>query len=135
MTGLDFRGKQSNIIRLKFFDKFALIHMIFYRIITILGIIAGISIFIYVFTSSHEFLLISEYLILSIWIFFTPQLYEIVQVLNLKLTNAHISKYINNSFLISNNLKKNYFFLKAINIISILIWITLFIIYFKMLIL
>ncbi len=135
MTGVEFRGKQSSIFRLRFFDKFALIHMIFYRIIVVLGIITGVSIFAYALFGVKELLLISEYLIMCIWILFTPQLYEIVQVLNLKITNAHISKYMNNSFLISNNLKKKYLFLRTINVLSVIIWIILLIIYFKMLIL
>jgi hypothetical protein len=135
MVGVDFRGKQSSIFRLRFFDNFALIHMIFYRIIVVLGVVTGLSIFGYVIFGVNELLLISEYLILCIGILFTPQLYEVIQVLNLKITNAHISKYMNNSFLVSNNLKKRYIFLNTINVLAVVVWIALLIIYFKMLIL
>lgn len=135
MVGVDFRGKQASILRLKFFDKLALLHMLFYRIIVVLGIITGIFIFSYILFGINEILIISEYLILCIWILFTPQLYEMIQVLNLKITDAHISKYMNNSFLESNNLKKRYLFLRTMNIFAVVIWIVLFAVYFKMVVL
>jgi hypothetical protein len=59
MEAVDFRGKQKNILRLWKFDKLAFIHMLFYRVLVILGLITGIITIIALYYNNSFLILFS----------------------------------------------------------------------------
>ncbi len=135
MEAVDFRGKQKNILRLWKFDKLAFIHMLFYRVLVILGLITGIITIIALYYNNSFLILFSESLIVICSILFIPHFYFIFKVFEIGLSNGAASGNMNESFLVSSKLKKWYFgFFKYGNYLAIIIWVIFIILFIKMLI-
>ena len=130
MEGIEFRGKQSNILRLIAFDKMSFIHMAFYRVLAFLALFTSIFIIISILYNNITMIKISEYLVVLIAVFFTPQLYSIMKVFSIEITKGASSGYMNESFLVSSGIKKNYFmFLSILQYFVVIIWIFFIIIF------
>ncbi len=135
MIAEDFRGKQSAILRLVTFDKEAFVHMLFYRILIVLGFFTGIICLFGLLYNNALLIRISEFFILIDGILFTPQLYSIIKVLAISLTNGTASGDMNNSFIVSANINRNYFkVFKALGYFVVLAWFVVLAVYLKVLI-
>ncbi len=135
MVAEDFRGKQSGILRLVPFDKEAFVHMLFYRILIVLGFFTGIICIFGLLYNTALLIKISEFFIIIDGILFTPQLYSIVKVFAISLTNGTASGDMNNSFIVSANINQNYFkVFRATGYIVVLAWFVVLAIYLKVLI-
>ena len=135
MVAEDFRGKQSGILRLIPFDKEAFAHMLFYRILLVLGFFTGTICLFGLLYNNALLIKISEFFIVIDGILFTPQLYSIVKVLAISLTNGTASGDMNNSFIVSANISRTYFkIFKALEYFVVLAWFIILAVYFKVLI-
>ena len=79
----DVRGRQSSIFRLWRFDKGALIHMVFFRILIFEAPIAAFFLLLSLAFPIAAILLASKALIIIAWILFTPQLFAALRAFSL----------------------------------------------------
>lgn len=94
---MDLRGKQSNIFRLSRFDKEALVHVLFYRVLAPYSVIYGVILLASVFYGAMQPL--AKAFTVVEWILFTPQLYESVKAFSLVSTRGLAHGHLNDSFL------------------------------------
>jgi hypothetical protein len=93
----DLRGKQTSIGRLLGFDKEAFIHMLFYRVLIIVSIIAAIA-----FVLGYAIGIPSavfKLLFVLVWVLFTPQVYETAKGISVIATKGFVFGHLNKSYL------------------------------------
>jgi hypothetical protein len=93
----DIRGKQASIGRLLPFYKEAFIHMLFYRILIIVSIFAGVVFLLSYF--SGLFTQLFKPLFLIVWILFTPQVFETAKGTSVIATKGFVHGDLNKSYL------------------------------------
>ena len=93
----DARGKQSSIGRLIAFDREAYVHMLFYRVLIILSIIAAAIFVLYYLFGIPS--IIFELMFVLVWIFFTPQVYETSKGISIMATKGLVFGYLSKSYM------------------------------------
>jgi hypothetical protein len=95
----DMRGGQSRITRLWAFSKESYVHMLFYRILIPVAIIAAIIFAIqYIYPSLFVSMLFKLIFIL-VWVLFIPQVFETSKGLSIIATNGFIHGMLNKMYL------------------------------------
>ncbi len=92
----ELRGRQSNLSRLVHFDKEAYIHMLFYRALIILSVVAGA-----VFFASYFFNLstaVFRAFFMIIWVLFIPQVFESAKGMSVIATRGFVFGHLNKSY-------------------------------------
>lgn len=119
----DLRGRQANMGRLLGFDKEALIHVLFYRVLIIISIIAAIAFILDYLVGIPS--IVFEFLFVLVWIFFTPQVYETAKGMSVIATKGFVHGYLNKSYLATvDKLGKHKFelFYKLIPYTTLAVW-------------
>ncbi len=124
VESVDVRGSQMSILRLYGFDKGALLHMLFYRILVFVALAAFVVIAVYEYTRSALAYQTVGIFIVAVYLLFTPQLFAVARVATLVVTKGRVSDKLNASFL--NSLKgsrRKYAVLRAIPYACVAIWL------------
>lgn len=101
----DLRGRQASIGRLLGFDKEAFVHMLFYRILIAVSIIAAVAFILDYAIGIPK--TIFESLFILVWVLFTPQVYETAKGLSIIATKGFILGQLNKSYLATANKHRN----------------------------
>lgn len=118
----DLRGSQGNILRLASFDKEALLHMLFYRLMVIIAPAAALMMVYRLLLNTASFNLVNT-VVLTVWIVFTPQLFATAKAFSLISSKGVVFGHLNESFLNSRIKKKRiYAVYKAIPYVVLMVW-------------
>lgn len=118
----DVRGPEANLLRQLAFNPQAFFHMLFYRILILFGLFAfAFYIFSLFFISLSSYL---NYLIVIIWVLFTPQLFSLMMGLSMVMSNGFAFGHLNSSYksLVTVNKHANLIY-RAVPFIGLVFWI------------
>jgi len=94
--GHDFRGKQSNIFRLRSYLPWAMVHLISYRILMPVSIAYGfLAIFSLAFPALDVYVKVTTAVI---WVLFTPQIFAVAKGVALAMSDGLAFGHLNESY-------------------------------------
>ncbi|MCL5419547.1 MAG: hypothetical protein M1354_01555 [Candidatus Marsarchaeota archaeon] len=120
----DLRGRQRSIFRLARFDLEALVHMVFYRLLIFVSIIAGLAILLsLIFPPSAFSASLVKALVLLVWVLIAPQLYKSAEAFAIMASRGLASRHLDRSFVnASGTDKPAYRFYRALPYAVLLFW-------------
>ncbi len=119
----DVRGRQSSILRLASFDSEGMIHMLFYRIAIFVALALAISMTAGAVYYGNALNSTSRYLLLALWILFTPQLFETAKAFSIIASHGVVFGRLNESFMKYGAAKEFYYKpLAALPYAAIAVW-------------
>ncbi len=122
----DLRGGQSRISRLWDFYKESYIHMLFYRMLIPVAIIAAVVFAVQYLYPSETISLISKLIFILVWVLFMPQVFETSKGLSIIATKGFVHGRLNKMYMeIAAKYEQHPLspFYKAFPYLTIIVWI------------